>query len=76
MKLPRVKHDKANHFIYGFAIYILSNMFVNEWYSLLFVCLIAFLTEFWDEWKYKAFDLWDAIWTIIPAIILLIKNYI
>ena len=74
MKLPTIPHDKANHFIYGFTIFVLSNLVLNEWTSLLIVCLFAFGKEIYDEWKYGGFDIYDAIWTIAPALILTLKQ--
>ena len=74
MKLPLIPHDKANHFIYGFTIFVLSNLVLNEWTSLAIVCLFAFGKEIYDEWKYGGFDIYDAIWTIAPALILTIKQ--
>ena len=74
MKLPLIPHDKANHFIYGFAIFVLSNLVLNEWISLLIVCFFAFGKEIYDEWKYGGFDIYDAVWTIAPALILTLKQ--
>ena len=74
MKLPTIPHDKANHFIYGFVIFVLSNLIFNEWISLLIVCLFAFGKEIYDEWKYGGFDIYDAIYTIAPALILTLKQ--
>ena len=74
MKLPTIPHDKANHFIYGFAIFVLSNLVLNEWFSLSIVCLFAFGKEIYDECKYGGFDIYDAIYTIAPALILTLKQ--
>ena len=74
MKLPLIPHDKANHFIYGFVIFVLSNLVLNEWTSLAVVCLFAFGKEIYDEWKYGGFDIYDAIYTIAPALILTLKQ--
>ena len=74
MKLPLIPHDKANHFIYGFVIFVLSNLVLNEWISLLIVCFFAFRKEIYDEWKYGGFDIYDAVWTIAPALILTLKQ--
>ena len=74
MKLPLIPHDKANHFIYGFVIFVLSNLVLNEWISLAVVCLFAFGKEIYDEWKYVGFGIYDAIWTITPALILTLNK--
>lgn len=74
MKLPLIPHDKANHAIYGFVIFMISNIFLNEYYSLGIVCFFAFGKEIYDEWKYGGFDIFDAIYTIAPALILTLKQ--
>jgi hypothetical protein len=70
MKLPLIPLDKANHFIYGFSIYVLSNIVLNDLYSLLIVVLFALGKEIRDQIVYKGFDYKDLLITIIPAIIL------
>ena len=74
MNPPLIPHDKANHFIYGFVIFVLSNLVLNEWISLSIVCLFAFGKEIYNEWKYGGFDIYDAVWTIAPALILTLKQ--
>jgi len=70
MKLPIIPLDKANHFIYGFSTYVLSNIVLNDLYSLLIVVLFALGKEIRDQIVYKGFDYKDLLVTIIPAIIL------
>lgn len=72
MKLPTIKNDKANHFIYGFAIFVLLNIFLIDLASLAIVVFIAFTKEIYDEYDYGGFDFVDAIYTIIPALILIL----
>ena len=74
MKLPLIPHDKANHFIYGFVIYVLLNLFLNEYASLAIVFIFATGKEIYDEWKYGGFDWKDLLATITPAIILTLKS--
>lgn len=70
MKLPQIRQDRANHFIYGFAIYMISSIF--------FIPLVASLTTFGaalgkelhDEYDYGGFDTVDLIYTMIPSITL------
>lgn len=76
MGLPLIVQDKANHFIYGFVIFVLCSLFLNDFFSLLIVAVVALAKEVYDEWKYSGFDIWDAVWTVVPAIILLTKNLI
>jgi hypothetical protein len=70
MKLFLIPQDKANHFIYGFFIYILSNIVLNDLYSLLIVILFALGKEIKDQIVYKGFDYKDLLATITPAVIL------
>ena len=70
MKLPLVKQDKANHFIYGFIIYILIYLFYDNYLPLIMVFLIAVGKEIYDEYKYGGFDWKDIVATMIPSIIL------
>jgi hypothetical protein len=67
--------DKANHFIYGFFIFILSQYFFNDYYSMAIVFLFALGKEIKDEITYKGFDYKDIIATIIPSIILHILRF-
>lgn len=76
MKLPLIPQDKANHFIYGFAIYILSNLFINSYASFSIVFLFALGKECYDEYSYGGFDVKDLIATITPAILLILKDFI
>ena len=62
--------DKANHFIYGFFIYVLSNCFLNDLYSIEIVFLFAVSKEIKDQIVYKGFDYKDLLATMIPSIIL------
>ena len=70
MKLFLIPQDKANHFIYGFFIYILSNLLVNSVYSLIVVFAFALGKEIKDQIVYKGFDYKDLLTTITPAVIL------
>jgi hypothetical protein len=65
-----IEQDKANHFIYGFFIFVLSNYFLNDLYSIGIVFLIASGKEIRDQIVYKGFDYKDLIATMIPSIIL------
>jgi hypothetical protein len=65
-----IEQDKANHFIYGFFIFVLSNYFLNDLYSIGIVFLIALGKEIRDQIVYKGFDYKDLIATMIPSIIL------
>jgi hypothetical protein len=76
MKLPLIPLDKANHFIYGFFIYVLSNCFLNDLYSIGIVFLFALGKEIKDQIVYKGFDYKDLLITLLPGIILTLTNLI
>lgn len=71
MKLPLIPQDKANHFIYGFFIYVIACLFVSNPIAFGIVCLFALGKEIKDQVVYGGFDIFDMISTILPAIILL-----
>ena len=71
MNLPLIPLDKANHFAYGFLIFIISQLFFNDYYSFGIVVLFALCKEVKDQFKYKGFDYKDILATTLPAIILL-----
>lgn len=76
MKLPIIRQDKANHFIYGFMIYLLASFFFADIICFTIVLAVAFAKECYDEYDYGGFDIVDLIYTIIPSIFLIIKNLI
>lgn len=76
MKLPQIRQDKANHFIYGFLIFIISNFFLQDYLSLLVVVLVGLGKEIYDEYKYGGFDVVDLIYTILPAMIIVVSKLI
>ncbi len=78
MKKLLIPQDKANHFIYGFLIFIGLNIFVNENIAFSTVCIIALLKEIVHDkiLKKGTPEIKDFIFTILPAIILILKNYI
>jgi hypothetical protein len=76
MKLPIIPLDKANDFIYGFVIFILSNIVLNDVHSLLVVFIFAIGKEIKDQIIYKGFDYKDLLITLLPGIILTLTNLI
>jgi len=74
MKLPKITEDKANHFIYGFAIFILSTLFFADIICFTIVLAVAFAKECYDEYDYGGFDIVDLIYTITPALILTLNK--
>jgi hypothetical protein len=76
MNIPLIPIDKANHFIYGFAIYFIANLFLNPFSSLGIVLLFALSKEVIDEIRCKAFDKIDLLVTLLPAVLLVLKTLI
>jgi hypothetical protein len=70
MKLPIISLDKANHFIYGFLIFIISQFFLNDYLSFGIVFLFALGKEVKDQIVYNGFDYKDLIVTLLPSIII------
>ena len=65
-----IAQDKANHFLYGFLIFIISQYFLNDYLSFGVVFAFALGKEIKDQIVYKGFDYKDLLATITPAVIL------
>lgn len=65
-----IPQDKANHFLYGFLIFMISQYFVNDYISFGIVFAFALGKEIKDQIDYKGFDYKDLIATLIPSIII------
>jgi hypothetical protein len=76
MKLPLINQDKANHIVYGFVIYFISNLFLNPFSSLTVVLFFALGKEVLDQIKYKGFDYKDLAVTMIIPVVLFLKTLI
>lgn len=73
MKLILIPEDKANHFVYGFVIYLLANIFLIDFYSLLVVLTIAIGKEVYDELSKKGrMEFLDIMYTIVPALLIIL----
>jgi hypothetical protein len=86
MKLPQLPHDKANHFVYGFLIFIVTMLAINiiqytnleldgttvKFLPLTMVLLVAVLREIYGKVKQNRWEIMDIAATIFPAIILTI----
>ena len=70
MKLPIIPLDKANHFIYGFVIFILANIILSGLIALIITCVFAAGKEYYDYKTYGKFDMLDMSATILPALIM------
>jgi len=76
MNLPLMPQDKANHFIYGFVIYLLANILLTDLLSLIIVLIFALAKETYDYYRQGQVELLDVIYTISPALIILLFNLI
>lgn len=77
MKLPQIPQDKANHFIYGFVIFLFACLIFNDLISLIIVTFVAIVKELIDKFFKKGTpEVTDAITTILPALILTLNNLI
>lgn len=75
LKLLKIPQNKGSHFIYGFFIYVITDYFIYNLYSFLIVSFIAIGKEICDRLLKKTImNIWDAIWTIVPALILYLIN--
>lgn len=71
MNIPQ---DKANHIIFGWLIYFISNIFLNAYLSFAIVLLFATLKEIYDEFYRFGFDYRDLLSTLIIPLILTLKS--
>ena len=65
-----IAQDKANHFLYGFLIFIISQYFLNDYLSFGVVFAFAIGKEIKDQIVYKGFDYKDLLVTLLPSIII------
>jgi hypothetical protein len=70
MTLPLLVEDKANHLIYGIAIYMLSYIFLDRFYAMIPVIIIGALKEVYDHYSEKNnADIFDFIWTVVGGLL-------
>ena len=65
-----IAQDKANHFLYGFLIFMISQYFLNDYLSFGVVFAFAIGKEIKDQIVYKGFDYKDLLVTLLPSIII------
>jgi hypothetical protein len=72
-KLAEIKHDKLLHFFYGTVISFIG-IGVFGLPGLWFIVIIAAWKELVYDWwlGHGKPDIWDFIWTILPAIMFII----
>lgn len=74
--LPQIPQDKANHFIYGFVIYILATFIFSNLISLGIVLIVAVGKEAYDSKHKGSVEVLDVVATLLPSFILFIKELI
>ena len=74
MNLPQIPQDKANHIIFGWLIFFISNLFLNVYISFSIVLVFATLKEVYDEFYRFGFDYKDLLSTLIIPLILTLKS--
>ena len=65
-------HDKMLHFFVGFFLYVISCLIFDDNTALAIVVVVAILKEIRDIIVNKVGDLFDIIFTLIPAIIMIL----
>jgi len=70
-KLTEIKHDKLLHFFYGTIISFIGVGIFGLWGLLLTVIIGAWKELVYDK-KHGTPDIWDFVWTILPAIMFVI----
>ncbi len=74
-KLANIKKDKLLHFFYGTLL-----SFIGVGLFGLHGLWLTIIVGAWKEWiydkKYGTPDIWDFIWTILPAGLFIILNLI
>ena len=78
MKNLLIAQDKANHIVWGFIAYFIANLFIDEPFSFLAVCVLGAGKEFvHDHLLEKGTpDYKDFLCTIVAGFLLLLKSII
>lgn len=71
MKLPLIRQDLANHFIYGFAIFFLTSLILGNPLALFITCIVAIGKEVYDHKTTGKFSWMDVMMTLIPGILMI-----
>lgn len=75
MKLNKIlRHDLLKHFFVGFFLFTVTGFVFSENIAFFFVFLIGLGKEIiWDHYLKKGtFDVWDFVYTVLPATILIL----
>lgn len=73
-KLPRVSIDKANHFIYGFVIFMSLSCLFLPLTAFTITLIIACAVEFYASISDGNMEFLDILFTILPGGIVYIFN--
>jgi hypothetical protein len=71
MKLPMLKHDKANHLIYGLVIFSVAHLILGLIPAIIACVVAAFGKEIHDYFNQhkNTPDIYDALFTIAGGLI-------
>ena len=70
-KLTKIKHDKLLHFFYGTVTSFIGVGIFGLWGLMLTVIIGAWKELIYDK-QHGTPDIWDFVWTILPAIMFII----
>ncbi len=82
--LPIIPLDKANHFVYGFIVFFISqliftivniNLNINI-ISVIITLIFALSKEIKDQIIYKGFSWYDLIITMVPSLLITLLSLI
>jgi len=73
-KLPQAPVDKANHFIYGFMLFMFFSCFFIPLTAFTLTVVVACSVEFYDSVTDGNVEFMDILFTILPGSILYLFN--
>jgi uncharacterized protein YfiM (DUF2279 family) len=72
-----VDKDKANHFVYGSVITLVTLSITGSILTAFTICtIVAVLKEVWDMFYGSGFDWLDIVWTILGSVVVISSNFI
>ena len=72
-----VDKDKANHFVYGSVITLVTLSITGSILIAFTICtIVAVLKEVWDMFYGSGFDWLDIVWTILGSVVVISSNFI
>lgn len=77
VKMANIDKDKLLHSFYGLLIAVGLIIFIGYWLALAVVTMIAIGKELYDKLSNTGtYDLWDALYTVIPIILIGLVLYV